>query len=200
MGSIISAIGGLSSALCSCNQNKTRIDGIFCCVRNTSLNSEFKEVSNKIDMKSSGSSSNEFKDDLTVNSEETFLSKNNASRKFYINKNIGYFTTDVRGVFTYVSDKVVKFIGLPRDEILQSISWVSHIKNNYDIYNKWLSNIEKITTCIGKMEFEYGKKHYYILYEIWPIIHDNKCVGFTGIFLNVDQRVWVTFDESDIIH
>jgi hypothetical protein len=196
MGSIISALGGLSTGLCACNQNKLRIGGVFCCVsRNVSSNST--QENKACEVKENFSSSDEFKDELTVNSDDTFLRKHRITQAFYINKNIGYFTTDTKGVFTYVSDNVVKFIGMPREDILQSISWVKNVEDNYSAYNKWTSKIEDKTMCVGKMHFTFNKKNYFIIFEFWPVLCGMNYVGVSGIFLNVEKYAWKIFDETD---
>ncbi len=202
MGSILSALGSLSSSLCACNENQSHVGNVFCCIsRNVSLNTEQKENSRRIRSNFSGSdtSSDEFKDELTVNCDDTFLRKHHITQTFYINKNIGYFITDTKGVFTYVSDNMIKFIGLPHEKILQSISWVGNVKNNYSIYKNWVDKINEKKKYVGKMHFELKNKHHrYIIFEFWPIIDDVNYAGVSGIFLNVEKHAWQIFDETDI--
>lgn len=214
MGGILSALG--ASGLSLCNQNKMRIGNVFCCIRrnksenfgpnteleNSDCDKELKKRKKKKehDAHDTGdsNSSDEFKDELTVNSDNTFLSNHPITKSFYINKNIGHFTTDTNGVPTYVSDNMIRFIGLPRDQILQSISWVKNIAiDNYHEYTEWAKHAKEKRPYVKRMHFTLDGKHNYIIAEFHPIFDEVNYVGVHGVFLKVSKHTWQAFNEKD---
>lgn len=211
MGNILAAFGLSSSGFSICNQNKMRISNVFCCMRrnvseipknnmeleNSDSVAELEKRKKEGKNTNSESNSDEFKDELIVGANNTFLSKHRITKQFYINKNIGHFTADTNGVPTYASDNVVKFIGMPRDQILQSISWVKNITNNYYKYTSWAKAVKDRKACVKKALFKFDNKHHYIIVEFHPIFDDTNYVGVHGIFLNVPKHIWQVFNEED---
>ncbi len=88
-------------------------------------------------------------------------------------------------------------MGIPREKILQSITWVANVENNHNVYEKWISKIRERKPNIGKIHFSFEKKNYYIIFEVHPVFDNVDYVGTTGIFLNVEKIAWQMFNESE---
>lgn len=176
-----------------CNHNSVDNNSCMCC-----SNNDRQELS---EMEEYSEDTNEM-----IIQNGFFLSTHKIISNYYKHKNVGYFRCDIDGVFIKVSDNISTFIGLPKEENLQSISWVRYLpEDNYQEYTEWTKRAQSEQPYVHKLHFKYNNSisgyhtvHYYVIVEFHPCYNSNKkYIGLRGIMVNVPKLVWELFDEKD---
>lgn len=138
--------------------------------------------------------------------DDYFLAKHPVTQQYYIKENVAYFTTDANGVATSSSDNMEEFIGLSKEENLQSIAWVANVaSNSYEIFSEWKNKAKSRQPCILKIHFRYTPKgtrkkvDRFTVVESRPMFdkEDGSYLGLKGIVLNLPQNIWSIFNERD---
>jgi len=192
--SIISSL--LGSGLTFCKKINISKNKCVCC---SNTDEEFSMQKNTEDMPTNN----------YILFDNYYLSNHYVTKQYYTKNNVAYFTTDTNGVAINVTDNMEEFIGISKEQNLQSISWVSNIaSDNYETYKSWLNKAKMQKSYVKKMHFRFkitdANKKYsmtdrYVIVEAHPYYDkdDDSYLGLKGIVLNLPNNIWNMFNEDD---
>ena len=192
--SLVSSFFGSGVALCdriSVKKNKC-----ICCSSGSKELSFLSDVKNTEDVPTSDH----------ILSDDYYLATHYITRQYYTTQNVAYFSTDPNGIAINGSDNMGNFIGLQKEQNLQSMAWTSSMVNNYEIYGSMLNKAKLKKSYIKKIHFKFVPKgsknklevNKYVIIELHPYYDkdDGRYMGLKGILLNLPYNIWNIFNEN----